>query len=570
MANGFSNPSEPVPAESVPTEPIPVRIVPLGGLGEIGLNLMVIECGSHAIIIDAGVLFPEERDLGIGLILPELAYLEQSRPIIDGIVLTHGHEDHIGALAYLLRHFPAPIFGTEVTLAFARRRLAEEGLNGADLRELVPGCEITLGPFRIEPIRVTHSTPNAVALAIRTPGGLIVHSGDFKIDPEPVDGQLFDSERFAQLGAEGVALLLSDSTNVERAGRTGSESSIKPVLRELLRRTRGRFVLSSFSSHLHRIRQFAETAHEAGRYVVPLGRRMAESVRLGAETGQLTLPAATFIDRAEADFLEPRRLAYLAGGSQGEPLSAMAKLAADSHPQVQIDHDDVVVLSSRSIPGNERAINGMINNLYKRGAEVYYDGVAPVHVSGHASRDELAELIHLVKPRNFVPVHGEYRHLERHRVLAIEHGVAEANAFLLEDGETLVLEGGVARRGRNVSIGRVVTDGDEPALDSLLRERRALARDGALIAVVTLALRTGQLVAGPELLSRGVVSHNGASPHMARARSELAERLRSFNSNGNGRPNTERIKEEIVRVLRRYFSDETGKRPMIVPHVVEV
>jgi ribonuclease J len=558
MANGFSDPSESVP----------VRIVPLGGLGEIGLNLMVIECGAHAIIIDAGVLFPEERDLGIGLILPELAYLEQSRPMLDGIVLTHGHEDHIGALAYLLRRFPAPVFGTEVTLAFVRRGLAEDGLTGADLREMVPGREIPLGPFSVEPIRVTHSTPNAVALAIRTPAGLIIHSGDFKIDPEPVDGLLFDTQRFARLGAEGVALLLSDSTNVERAGRTGSESSIKPVLRDLIKRTRGRFVLSSFSSHLHRIRQFAETAHEAGRYVVPLGRRMAESVRLGAETGQLNLPPGTFIERAEADFLEPRRLAYLAGGSQGEPLSAMAKLAADSHPQVQIARNDVVVLSSRSIPGNERAINGLINHLYKRGAEVYYDGVAPVHVSGHANREELAELIHLVKPRHFVPVHGEYRHLERHRALAIENGVAAANAFLLEDGETLVLEEGSARRGRNVTAGRVVADGDEVALDSLIRERRALARDGALIAVVTISVRTGHVLGGPELLSRGVVSNNGVSPHMARARVELAERLRSLN--GNARANTERLKEEMVRVLRRYFSDEAGKRPMIVPYVVEV
>jgi ribonuclease J len=560
MVNGLSEPSESVP----------VKVVPLGGLGEIGLNLMVIECGSHAIIIDAGVLFPEERDLGIGLILPELAYLEQSRLTLDGIILTHGHEDHIGALAYLLRRFPAPVFGTEVTLAFVRRGLAEDGLNGADLRELVPGREIGLGPFWIEPVRVTHSTPNAVALAIRTPAGLIVHSGDFKIDPEPVDGQFFDTARFAQLGEEGVTLLFSDSTNVERAGRTGSESSIKPVLRDLIKRTRGRFILSSFSSHLHRIRQFAETAHEAGRYVVPLGRRMAESVRLGAETGQLNLPPGTFIDRAEADFLQPKRLAYLAGGSQGEPLSAMAKLAADSHPQVQLDQNDVVVFSSRSIPGNERAINGMINHLYKRGAEVYYDAVARVHVSGHASRDELAELIHLVKPRYFVPVHGEYRHLQRHRALAIENDLPEANCFLLEDGQTLVMEDGIARRGHDATAGRVVADGDEVALDSLLRERRALARDGALVAIVTISARNGQVVASPELLSRGVVSNNGVSPHMVRARAELADRLRSFRNNGDGRANTERLKDEIVRVLRRYFSDETGKRPMIVPYVLEV
>src|SRR2546427_1088486 len=315
----------------------PVRIVPLGGLGEIGLNLMVIEYGEHAVIVDAGVMFSEERALGVGVLLPELRYLEEARLLVDGIVLTHAHEDHIGALPYLLRHFPAPVYGTEVTLAFARRALLEEGPPGFDLRTMSPGVELELGPFKIEPVRVTHSTPDAVALAIRTPAGVIIHSGDFKIDPAPVDGVQFDRERFAQLGEEGVALLLSDSTNVERVGRTASESSLKPVLRDLIARTRGKFFLSSFSSHLHRIRQLAEVAHEVGRYVVPLGRRMAESVRLGMETGQLALPAGTFIGRDEAEFIEPRQLAFLASGSQGEPLSALAKLAIGTQPLGRIE-----------------------------------------------------------------------------------------------------------------------------------------------------------------------------------------------------------------------------------------
>src|SRR5216684_5313197 len=314
----------------------PVKIVPLGGLGEIGLNLLVLECARHAIIIDAGVMFPEERGLGLGRLLPDVSYLEHSKAQLDAIILTHAHEDHIGALPYLLRKSPAPVYGTDVTLAFVRRALSEEGPVGADLRPLSPGTEVLAGPFRVEPVRVTHSTPDSAALAIRTPAGLIVHSGDFKIDPSPVDGVHFDSERFAQLGAEGVELLLSDSTNVERDGRCGSESSLKPLLREMITRTRGKFVLSSFSSHLHRIRQVAEVAHEAGRYVVPLGRRMAESVRLGMEAGQLNLPTGTFIDSREADFLEPRKLAYIATGSQGEPLSALTKLAMDSHPAVKL------------------------------------------------------------------------------------------------------------------------------------------------------------------------------------------------------------------------------------------
>jgi ribonuclease J len=546
----------------------PVKIVALGGLGEIGLNLMVVECDQSAIVIDAGVMFAEERELGVGLLLPNLSYLEENRLKLEGIVLTHAHEDHIGALSYLLRRCFAPVYGTEVTLAFARRGLAEDGLAGADLRLLRPGAEVELGPFRVEAVRVTHSTPDSVALAIRTPAGLIVHSGDFKIDPTPVDGQRFDTERFAQLGEEGVALLLSDSTNVERPGRSGSESSMRPILQDLIKRTRGRFFLSSFSSHLHRIRQLAEVAHEAGRYVVPLGRRMAESVRLGMETGQLDLPPGTFIDRGEADFLEGKKLVFLASGSQGEPLSALSKLAADTHPQVHVERNDVVVLSSRFIPGNERTIHTLVNNLFKRGAEVFYDAIAPVHVSGHASRDELIELIKLVRPSHFVPIHGEYRHLKHHHALAIEAGVPQANCFLLEDGDSIVMENGELRRGRTVTAGRIVADGEGLGDPGLLRERRALAHDGTVIAIVAISARNGKIVAGPDLLSRGVISGNGTSPHIARARTELSMRIKSLS--GAIRDDPERLKEEMVRMLRRYFGDTINKRPIIVPYVMEV
>jgi ribonuclease J len=371
------------------------------------------------------------------------------------------------------------------------------------------------------------------------------------------------------LGDQGVELLLSDSTNVEMEGHTKSESSLKPVLAELIRRTRRRFFLSSFSSHLHRIRQLAEAAHEAGRYVVPLGRRMAESVRLGMETGQLSLPTGTFIDRAEAEFVEPRRLAFLASGSQGEPLSALAKLAIGTQPLVRIEDGDVVVLSSRFIPGNERTIHTLVNHLYKRGAEVLYDTVAPVHVSGHAKRDELRELIKLVRPRHFVPIHGEYRHLALHRALAIETGVPERNCFLVEDGETIVMTGdGGIRRGNSVPAGRIVEDGEELGDPALIRERRVLAQEGTVIAIVVVSSLTGKIVAGPDLLSRGVVSDDGTSDHMSRARSEITERLRVLNS--YGRSDGVQIREEMVRALRRYFSSSIGKRPIIVPYVMEV
>lgn len=542
-----------------------VRIVPLGGLGEIGLNLMVVECEQSAIVIDAGVMFPEERVLGVGLLLPELRYLEESRLKIEAVLLTHAHEDHIGALPHLLRRFRAPVYGTEVTLAFARRTLAEEGPVEADLRLYAPGHLLDLGPFRVEPIRVTHSTPDSVALAIHTPAGMIVHSGDFKIDRTPVDGVEFDTNRFAELGEQGVEILFSDSTNVERPGRSGSESSLKPILYDLIKRTRGRFFLSAFSSHLHRIRQLAEVAHASGRRVVPLGRRMAESIRLGLETGQLDSPPGVFIDRAEADFLAPNQLAFLTAGSQGEPLSALAKLATDTHPTVRVNRDDVVVLSSRFIPGNERTINTLVNHLMKRGAEVLYEAVAPVHVSGHASREELVEMIKLVRPKYFVPIHGEYRHLARHHALAIEAGVPERNCFLIEDGETIVMSAGEVRRGRTVEAGRLVADGAELGGAALLRERRALAHDGTVVAIVAVSVHTGKIVGGPDLISRGVVGGDGTSPHMARARVEVEQRLRGF-----GRADGPRLKEEMVRALRRYFSDTIGKRPIIVPYVMEV
>src|SRR5271163_3967149 len=546
----------------------PVRIVALGGLGEIGLNLMAIECAGRAIVIDCGVMFPDEPALGLGTFIPEMAWLERSRVAVDAIVLTHAHEDHIGALPHLLRRAAAPVYGSAVTLAFTRRRLREGAFEGADLRAISPRNPFTVGPFTVEPLRVTHSTPDSLALAIRTPAGLIVHSGDFKIDENPVDGERFDRERFAALGAEGVALLLSDSTNVERPGRSGSESSLKPILRELVSRTRGRFFLSAFSSHLHRIRQVAEVSREFGRRVVPLGRAMAESVRLGLETGQLPFGHAMFVEPGEAEFIDGNRLSYLTSGSQGEPLSALSKLAADSHPRVRIEQGDMVVLSSRFIPGNERTINTLVNRLYRQGAEVVYDAVAPVHVSGHASQDELTELIALTKPRSFIPIHGEYRHLKRHVELAIVAGIPEHDCFLLEDGDSLVLSGGEARRGTTVEAGRVMLEGVDGGDPAVVSERRVLARDGTVTAVVVLSAKTGRIVAGPDLLSRGLVSGDGTSEHMRRAKDETTRRLAALG--GSLHANDPRVKEEIVRAIRRYFSDELGKRPLVIPYVTEV
>jgi len=540
-------------------------VVALGGFGEIGLNLLAIECGEDTLIIDAGVMFPEERWLGTDLLIPELAHLARGRRRFLGVILTHAHEDHIGALPFLLRRFAMPVYGSELTLAFARRRVQDRGGGlSASFNKIEPRLPFKLGPFQIEALRVTHSTPDSVALAIDTPAGLIIHSGDFKIDETPVDRVAFDRKRFAELGERGVSLLLSDSTNVEREGRSASESSLKPVLREVITRTRGKFFLSSFSSHIHRIRQVAEVSHEVGRRVVPLGRSMVQSTRIGIDLGHLSFPVGTFVDRNAADTIDRERLTFLASGSQGEPLSALVKIAADSHPRVRLEPGDTVVLSSRFIPGNERTINRLINQLYKRGAEVYYDAVAPVHVTGHACRDELSELIRLTRPKYFVPIHGEYRHLARHVSLAIESGVPENNCYLLENGEPLVIDETGARRAAEVETGRVaVTEAGLGGLE-VLRERQALAREGTVVAVVAVSRQSGEIIAGPNLISRGFTSGDGTSPVMREARAAAASDLARL---GTG---TDEVEGELKRSLEQFFSAEVGRCPAVVPCVIKV
>jgi ribonuclease J len=555
-------------AEGSPTAG-PVRVVALGGLGEIGLNLIVIEHAGTAIVIDCGVMFPDRPAFGAGLFTPDLTWLGSSGLKFLGVILTHGHEDHIGALPQLLQRFPMPVYGTPMTLSFARRRLREFDLAGtADLRLFWPGDVIDLGPFRIEAIRVTHSTPDSIALAIDTPAGMIVHSGDFKIDDAPVDGIRFDSERFGRLGDEGVALLLSDSTNVERPGRCGSESSLTPVLREKARQCKGKFFVSAFSSHIHRIRQVVDVSRETSRRVVPLGRRAIESVRFGIEHGQLDYPPGTFIDTAEAEFLAPRNLTFFSGGSQAEPNSALSRLAADVHPRIHIDAGDTVVLSSRAIPGNERPINQLVNELFRRGANVLHEAVARVHVSGHAYRDELAELIRLVRPRAFVPIHGEYRHLVLHAALAADTGVAPAACFILENGDSLLFDRNGARRGAAVRAGRVASDGDEFADPALVDERRALAHGGAVVAIVVVAAGSGRIVGGPEIVSRGITVGDGTSALMRQASADLSARLAQIDSLTGA--SDSRLRGNIVRALREFFDDTIGRRPLVIAHVMEV
>jgi ribonuclease J len=543
-----------------------VRLVALGGLGEIGLNLMVVESGGQALIIDAGVTFPEQRLLGADLLVPDLAYLAQTKPL--AVVLTHGHDDHVGALPYLLQHYRVPVYGSDLALAVARQRLLERGAGGTwDLRQLQAGQRIAVGPFTVEAIRVTHSTPDALALAIDTPVGLIVHTGDFKIDEAPVDGQVTDLQRLGELGAQGVTLLLSDSTNAERPGRTPSESTIKPVLRELMATARGKVLLSAFSSHLHRFRQFIEVCQEQGRAVALLGRRVGESARMGMALGHLNVPRGVLIEERELLAYVIRPVGLLASGSQAEPLSAMVKIATGTHPRVRLNREDLVILSSRFIPGNERLIHRLIDNLFRQGAEVFYDGVAAVHVSGHAAADELTQMIGTVRPRYFVPVHGEYRHLQRHLRLAASAGIKAENCFLLQNGEPLEVRPGSVRRAAKVPVGRLFSDGSRLEPEELLRERERLALAGVVTAAVVLAAGSGEVLMGPELLARGFLADDQAALHLRRAsekvRLALADRLprkRGVNE----------TKDAINRALRSYFAQEVGHQPVVMPWVVEL
>ncbi|SRR5579883_231331 len=544
-----------------------VKLSVLGGLGEIGLNMLVFECAGQALVVDAGMMFAAERALGIDVIVPRLTYLERVRPKLLGIIVTHGHEDHIGAVPYLLRQFPAPVYGDELSLGFVRRRLRENELE-AELRPVKPYSRLVLGPFTVEFIPVTHSIPGSFALAITTAAGLIIHTGDFKIDDSPVDGKPFDREAFRRLGERGVTLLLSDSTNAEQVGRTPSESSLRTVLRDLLSRAKGRVFLSIFSSHLHRIRQLAELSLELGRFVVPVGRRMVESVRLGLEFGPLQPVAQAFMSLQDTDFLPINRVAYLVSGSQGEPLSALVKIAAQAYPGVRVSEGDTVILSSRFIPGNERAIHALVDQLFRHGADVYYETIAPVHVSGHASSGELAEMIQLTRPKYFIPVHGEYRHLSHHRRLAIQCGVPEKNCLLLQDGDSVVLKAGEIRRADAVEFGRVMVAGSEMVDEELVKERLALARRGAVIVSLALSRATGKLVAPPEIHCCGLFAGDGANLQVRRAGEELAEWLERADRSVLASP--ERLKGEVERALGAYFRHEFGLSPVVMPCVVEI
>ena len=548
-----------------------LRITPLGGVGEIGLNCLVIEYGGDAIAIDCGVMFPDTSMLGVDLVIPETAYLRQLGDRFRAFVITHGHEDHIGALPYVLRDLQVPVYATPMAVGLISARLREHRLeNKILLHTFRPRQGFDVGPFSIDPIHVTHSIVDAVALAVTTPLGVVIHSGDFKIDHTPLDGKAPDLQTLAEYGSGGVLVLLSDSTNAERVGSTGSECSVRGGLERVFQVSEGRIFFSTFSSHVHRMQQILDLSAATGRRVVIVGRSFTNSVRISTELGYLRAPLSLFANAADLARLPASGVTVLTSGSQGEPLSALVRISMADHPDVCMEPGDSVILSSRIIPGNERSINNMVNHMYRRGAQVFSTRNAPVHVSGHASQDELALMLNLVRPRYFVPIHGEYRQLAYHRRLAHSVGLSADATFLLEDGEVLEVNAAGARRGEPVAAGRVFVDGKGigDISDIVLRDRRHLSQGGLLLAVLAVDQHTGELVAGPDFMSRGLFEDQDAPRYFDAAREVVVSALAQIAP--ESRTDSSEVKEEVRKALRRYVSKTLNRRPVVLPFVMEM
>jgi ribonuclease J len=548
------------------------RIIPLGGLGEVGKNMTVYEADGSIVVVDAGLAFPRDEHLGVDLVLPDFSYLRDREDMVRAVVLTHGHEDHVGALPYLMREVRVPlVIATRLTLALVKSKLDEHGLlRSAELRELMPGDEpVDIGPFRLELVRMAHSIPDAAAVVLETPGGRCVHTGDYKLDHTPVDGQRTDVGRLAEIGSSGVDLLLGDSTNAERPGVTESERVVGEAFRQLFPRREGRILVSSFASNLHRMQQAADVAVDCGRKVAFVGRSMRKNANIARNLGYMDVPEDLILRPNELAELPRSEQLILCTGSQGEPMSAMTRIAYNDHPAVRVEAGDTVIISAKPIPGNELRVHDAINRLAKMGAEVLHEDNAPVHVSGHGRAEELRTIIGLLRPKSVMPVHGEFRMLAAHAQLAREGGVPEDRIVLAENGSVVELQDGVARIVGEVEAGMTFVDGlgVGDVHDVALRDRRRLAEDGVLIVVATLAAQDrGGLTAPPELIVRGF--GEGAEPLLDELREEADRVLRQLI--GDDVTEIKLLQEHLHDALGGVVYDRTRRRPMVLPVIVEV
>jgi ribonuclease J len=548
-----------------------VRIVPLGGLGEIGMNMTLLETAEDILVIDAGLMFPEEEMLGVDIVLPDVTYLLEQRDRVRGVVLTHGHEDHTGALPYLLPQLPVPVYGTPLSLGLVQEKLREFGLDQqAALRSVGPHDRLSLGALEIEFVRVSHSIPDGVAVAVRTAAGLVVHTGDFKFDDTPIDGEVTDVQKFAELGRRGILALLSDSTNSSRTGTTPSEATIGRTFEQIFRNATGRLIVACFASNIHRVQQVLDVAARLGRKVAVNGKSMAANVRIAGELGYLRVPPDTLLRLDELHRLPPEQGVIITTGSQGEPLSAVARMAAGEHKQLDVQPGDTVIFSARVIPGNEQSIARTVNQLLKRGAQVITEDVCPgVHVSGHPCQEELKFMLRLTRPRFFIPVHGEHRHLHWHADLARQMGMPAERVFLLEDGDVLELTESHGRVAGRVPAGRVLVDGKGvgDVGDTVLRDRQHLAQDGMVVVVVGLD-KGGTIMVGPDIISRGFADLPEGDALFEGARQLIVEVLEGCGS--DEKTDWALVKQRIRSALRKFIQKAVERRPMILPLIVEI
>ena len=551
-----------------------LQVIPLGGLGEFGMNMTAIRYADNIIVVDCGMMFPEAELLGVDLVMPDLTFLKENQAQIRAVILTHGHEDHIGAVPYFLSEIDVPVYGTDFTLALVDRRLEEYDIEEEPrFIHVKPKQIVEIGPFKIEFIHVTHSIVSAVALAITTPLGVIIHTGDFKVDPTPTDNELFDLHTVADYGKRGVLLLLSDSTNSDRAGYTESERAVRPRMEEIFNRAERRVVVSCFSSSIHRIQLVLDLAQEFGRRVAVVGRSMVSVTEIAHSLGLLDIPDGILLRPQDAMNLAPDKVAFLVSGTQGEPMSALSRVAVDNHKHVSVEKGDTVVLSARIIPGNEKAIFRMIDHMARRGADVLYGAMnPPLHVSGHASVEEMKLVLNLVRPRFFMPSHGEYRQLTKHARLA-DHlrfaGLEET--FVMETGDVLEIDHHGARKAGRVPVGRVCIDSgsvDDVVQEVVIRDRRHLSEDGIVLPIIAINRHTGRIESLPEIVSRGFALADAGSAFMESARQVVAKTLEG--SNQEEKTDWGVMKEKIRADLKRFIVKETSRRPLIMPVILEV
>ncbi|MBM7613959.1 ribonuclease J [Alkaliphilus hydrothermalis] len=551
-------------------KPTKLKIIPLGGLNEIGKNMTAIEFKDEIIIIDCGLSFPEDEMLGIDMVIPDISYLLKNKDKVKGIFLTHGHEDHIGALPYVLKKINLPVYGTRLTLGLVEIKLKEHKLSNVHLQRVTPGDSIKMGSFAVEFIRSSHSIPDACCIAIHTPLGVVFHTGDFKVDYTPIAGEMIDLHKIAELGQKGVLVMLADSTNAERRGATMSEKKVEATFQNIFRNTKQRIIVATFASNVHRVQQVMDAAQQHNRKVVVSGRSMVNVVGVAEELGILTLPENLLIDIDEMDQYQDHELVIITTGSQGEPMAALSRMASSEHKKLEIQKGDLVVFSSTPIPGNEKLVSRVVNQLFEKGADVIYESLAEVHVSGHACQEELKLMHRLVKPKYFIPAHGEFRHLMKHAQLAEDLGMDKENIFIAQNGSIIEFTKDSAKINGSVPAGRVLVDGlgVGDVGNIVLRDRKHLAEDGLMVVVVTITKESGKIVAGPDIISRGFVYVRESEVLMVEAKDVVKKALELCEQ--QNQREWAILKNAIRDGLKDFLWEKTKRRPMILPVIMEV